>query len=344
MNENLPNIYGNNQLPSISDLVFRITDEISTMLAYWDRHQVCRFANRAYLEWFGKRKEDMINKITMHELLGPLYHLNLPYIKAALEGKKQVFEREIPLPTGGTRHSLATYIPDIRDGEVMGFFAHVADVSYVKDLEAKLLKARREMLRTVIDTQEMERFEMAASITENINQTLASCNILLYSNDHVDDKNILDKITAAIRTAINDLNDISISLRPPGIDILGFVAAIENYIIHLKPKRLSAIRFSCSSDEIELLSISNKRFIFRIIQAFIRIVNENVSLLVVDINVTYQSPAIEILFTMNDPNYKFNRDSKQFLDILYRVDYYEGTIEEISIENKKIIRIAFSIE
>ncbi|MDB5135596.1 MAG: fold protein [Mucilaginibacter sp.] len=106
-----------------------IADHISAMLAYWDTNLVCRFANSAYLDWFGFTKEQMVNKMTLDELLGPLYVLNLPYIKGALAGKPQTFERTIAVPGGGVRYSLANYIPDIAEGVVKGFYVHGADIT-----------------------------------------------------------------------------------------------------------------------------------------------------------------------------------------------------------------------
>lgn len=82
--------------------------------------------------------------ITMKELLGPLYELNLPYITAVLQGEKQVFERRIPRPTGGFRESIATYTPYIIDGVVRGFFVHVADVTLLREREAALQLAMQE--------------------------------------------------------------------------------------------------------------------------------------------------------------------------------------------------------
>lgn len=111
-------------LPSLSAMGLLVSDHISAMIAYWDNRQICRFANNAYLEWFGRTREEMVDRITMEELLGPIYSKNLPYILNALKGERQVFEREIPLPDGtGSRHSLATYTPDIADGYVRGFLS-----------------------------------------------------------------------------------------------------------------------------------------------------------------------------------------------------------------------------
>lgn len=120
----------------------KVTDHVSAMLAYWDKDLICRFANAAYLQWFGKCHEEMVGKITLPDLLGELYDKNKPYIEKALTGEVQVFERDIPLPDGtGTRPSLAHYYPDIADGQVRGFIVHVADVSPVKKLEHELKRS-----------------------------------------------------------------------------------------------------------------------------------------------------------------------------------------------------------
>jgi len=123
------------------ELAIKLIDNIPAMLAYWDIRQVCRFSNGAYHEWYGKSREDMIG-ITLKELLGSMYKKNLPHIKKALAGEKQTFMREITLPDGTVRHSIGTYVPDLVDGKVLGFFVHVADVTPLKILEQELKAAK----------------------------------------------------------------------------------------------------------------------------------------------------------------------------------------------------------
>jgi PAS domain S-box-containing protein len=126
------------QAITFGELALRVVDHAPAMLAYWNRDQVCLFANSAYVEWFGKGRLDVVG-LTLRELLGPLYELNLPYITAALAGERQVFERTIPRPDGsGARESLATYTPDVKDGTVRGFYVHVADVTQLKALQRQL--------------------------------------------------------------------------------------------------------------------------------------------------------------------------------------------------------------
>lgn len=112
---------------------FRVAENTDAMLAFWDKDLRCKFANSSYLKWFGKSPLEMIDKITLPELLGQLYPKNLPYITGALKGVVQVFERDITLPNGEIRSTIATYKPEIKDGVVMGFYAHVADISALKN-------------------------------------------------------------------------------------------------------------------------------------------------------------------------------------------------------------------
>lgn len=120
-----------------------IADGLPALVAYWDKDLLCQFANSAYLEWFGKSPESLIGKITLRNLLGEhLFSLNEPYIRAALSGKKQNFERALIKADGSTGYVLADYIPDIDDnGTVVGFYVLVADITSIKKSEADLLLA-----------------------------------------------------------------------------------------------------------------------------------------------------------------------------------------------------------
>lgn len=74
----------------IHDYAILVSDHVPAMLAYWDSNLFCRFANHAYLDWFGVRREDMIDKMHISELLGnSLYELNMPFIEGVLSGLPQ---------------------------------------------------------------------------------------------------------------------------------------------------------------------------------------------------------------------------------------------------------------
>lgn len=116
-----------------------IADHMPGMVGYWDKSLHSRFANQAYLEWFGRSPQEMVG-ISIQELLGPaLFALNEPYIRRALAGEKLHFERTLTKADGSIGYTLAHYIPDRNpQGEVVGFFVQVNDVSGLKQTELAL--------------------------------------------------------------------------------------------------------------------------------------------------------------------------------------------------------------
>ena len=116
-----------------------IADHMPGMVGYWDKSLHCRFANQAYQEWFGRSPQEMVG-IRIQDLLGPqLFALNEPYIRRALMGEKIHFERTLTKADGSTGYTLVHYIPDCNlQGEVVGFFVQVNDVSGLKQTELAL--------------------------------------------------------------------------------------------------------------------------------------------------------------------------------------------------------------
>lgn len=116
---------------------------IPGMVGYWNKNLQCTFANHAYLEWFGKTQEQM-QGIYIHELMGQeLFLQNEPYIRTALAGERQSFERTLIKVDGSTGYVWAHYIPDWMDGQVQGFFVLVSDITDLKKSDSDLQENRR---------------------------------------------------------------------------------------------------------------------------------------------------------------------------------------------------------
>ena len=115
-----------------------IADNLPGMVGYWDRQLVCKFANVAYLEWFGKSPREMLG-IRMQELMSEeLFRKNEPYVGGALNGESQAFERTQIKADGSTGHTWTHYIPDLADGSVSGFYVLVSDITEIKQAEIQL--------------------------------------------------------------------------------------------------------------------------------------------------------------------------------------------------------------
>lgn len=127
-----------------------IIDQMPAMIGYWDRDLRNGFGNRAYLEWFGLTPEQMRGRHIRDVIGAQRYALNLPFIEQALAGQTPLFERTIVDAAGVTRHTLASYVPDLSDGAVRGFYAFVTDISQLKRAQRQELESRTR-LQAIID-------------------------------------------------------------------------------------------------------------------------------------------------------------------------------------------------
>jgi PAS domain S-box-containing protein len=131
------------ELKHNNNFIRTITDNIPGMIGYWTSDLKCAFANQHYLTWFGRTMEQM-RGIRMQDLLGDkLFQANQPYIRGALNGEEQKFERTIIKPNGDISHTYAQYIPDIVEGKVKGFHAIILDMTELKRGQESLLDSEQ---------------------------------------------------------------------------------------------------------------------------------------------------------------------------------------------------------
>jgi len=343
ISENNPVPVNDNSKPAIlGKICLRVADNVNAMLAYWDKDEVCRFANNACMEWFGKSRDEMVGKITMKEFLGPLYEERQSFIKEVLAGNKQVFELDLTLPDGSLRHSIATYNPDKINGEVLGFFVHVADINFIKELEARILDSekakRREVLRSVIETQETERELIAYELRDKVNQILASSKMMLGAASKDKAGNVLlETISHNIHETIDELNRISSNLTPSVITMIGFMPGVKEYIDNFKQRHIVKIHFECLDKKIENLAVNDKISIFRIIQNYLLILADKPACNIISIEISRFGSKLILRMSHNNTEFQLPVQRREFIDIEHRLEYYGGAWQESQEENKKIL-------
>jgi diguanylate cyclase (GGDEF)-like protein/PAS domain S-box-containing protein len=129
-----------------------IVDAMPGLVAYWDKDLLCQFANKPYLEWFGRAPKEIIGR-SMRDFLGePLFARNARYVEGALAGQAQQFERSLVKADGSIGHTWAHYVPDITaNGEVVGFYVLISDITQLKDAQSALQQSE-EQLRAIVDS------------------------------------------------------------------------------------------------------------------------------------------------------------------------------------------------
>ncbi len=191
-----------------------VSQGLPGMVAYWDDGLICRFANHAYLDWFGRSREDMLG-LHLRTLLGEkLFLANQAPISAALAGAAQHFERELTMANGEKRQTWAHYIPDIDQGKVRGFIVLVSDVTALKSAQMKVealnrtLEARTEQAESASRAKSTFLANMSHEIRTPMNAVLGMLQLPRLSDLDERQHDHAGKADTAARGLLRVLDDI----------------------------------------------------------------------------------------------------------------------------------------
>ena len=332
----------NSNSTCLNQLSLLVADHLPAKLAYWDKNLICRFVNKACNEWFGKTREQMIGKMHLRELLGRrIFEQNFPHVKEVLFGRQQMFERDTPVPGDKTvRHSLVTYIPHFEHSEVVGFFVEVSDITYVKNLEREIIRAKREMLRNTILTTEKERRHIVELLHESINQRLAVCNWMISNIKR--NPNSVGDVQSYILEVIKELNLVCQDLTPTEIETFGIISAIEMLLEQHCASHPKKLQLECKDESLEEIALNDKLSIYRIVQSFVKLVLMSGGNNKAKIVITYHKPEIHIRLLSNI-GIHLDVETKEYRTIVYRVEYFAGEMIQTKLSNRNCLDIKFSI-
>jgi len=155
-----------------------ITDAIPAYIAYVDRHQRYRFANKAYESWFKPSQEKILGK-TIKEVVGDETYARIEhYIQQALAGNNVNFDASARHPDGAVVDVNVNYIPDFAgDGSVLGYFVVNQDITEIRQREAS---DKQHMLEAARISRINTMGEMVAELAHELNQPLGA--ITIYSD------------------------------------------------------------------------------------------------------------------------------------------------------------------
>ena len=123
---------------SIQPQLLFLTDSVPALLSYIGPDHHYRFANAAYLDWFGIEPGEVIGK-HMREVIGEgAYQQVKPRITRALKGERVRHESHVNFKNG-LRHIDAQLVPQFGpQGEVLGLCSLVIDVTDAKHAEKEI--------------------------------------------------------------------------------------------------------------------------------------------------------------------------------------------------------------
>ena len=204
----------NRSLVDAARFINTVTDALPGRVAYWDSERRCRYANRAWFEWFGVRPEDAVGR-TAEEILGEGYWLSQrARIEAALAGQAQVFERE---SQRGERRRVdeVHYLPDRdADGSVRGLFAIAFDITALKDADVRMrqVNAELELARDRAEAANRAKSAFLANMSHEIrtpmNAIIGLTHLMARETRDAMQRERLAKVDGAAQHLLQVINDV----------------------------------------------------------------------------------------------------------------------------------------
>ncbi|HET9197879.1 MAG TPA: PAS domain-containing protein [Solirubrobacterales bacterium] len=160
--------------PDSPEGIQAMLDALPAMVGYWDTGLINRMANNAYIEFFGVSPAE-VRGTHMRDLLGPeLFAESRRFAEGALAGERQLFDRKIVTPAGETRYTQVSYIPDLSEGQVLGFFVLVTDITERSRIEGEIESSRARLA-------DAERVARMGSWEWDVPANLLTCSDGLYA-------------------------------------------------------------------------------------------------------------------------------------------------------------------
>lgn len=243
-----------------------ITDAVPALIAYFDRKEICGYANRSYAEWFGRSKDSIVG-LSLFEIAGPdLYITFVHHVAQALQGHRVSYEYSMVRSNGRTVYAKSELVPEVGlDGQVLGCFVLSVDITELKEAQAALVNAQKmeavgqltgglahdfnNMLTVVIGNLASlrERHPEAAEIEEFVVPAIKAAQrgaalikrLLTFTRQQpidprpVDIGLLVDDTAALLKRTLPENIDITISITAQSLHALSDPHQLENAILNL---------------------------------------------------------------------------------------------------------------
>ncbi len=124
-----------------------MTDHQPTLLAYIDRDRKVRFANRAWLNWFGKTREEVLGRDVRESVGDVMLESAEDVIAKVLRGEAMGTPADMRGAEGRIGNFWIYRLPDVVDEDIRGYFFIATDVTEMRRTERRLQELNTKLIQ-----------------------------------------------------------------------------------------------------------------------------------------------------------------------------------------------------
>jgi PAS domain S-box-containing protein len=235
------------------------------MLTRCTRDLRYRYVSRAYAELVGRKPEEIAGKPIVEIMGKEGLETILPHVNKVLKGRVVEYEAKMPFRGIEARWLHCVYTPDRDlDGNVIGWFASITDISRRKEAEEALRQSKESLeqrvrertreLRTlnealekeierrkglegeILEVSDREQQRLAQELHDGLCQHLTAVAFMARSvalrlkNHRVIEVGDIEKIAELVNNAATDTRNLSRALHRIDVDAPGLVGALQDLV------------------------------------------------------------------------------------------------------------------
>ena len=208
------------------------------------------------------------------------------------------------------------------------------DITEQEELQEKLLETeqnkKRDVIRSIIETQEKERRQLSIELHDNVNQILSSCKLMLETAKENKEaaSQLIDKCYLNLITAINEIRNISHELNPSAIEDIGLTDAITDLIENINSLGKIFIEYHCQGCREAHLDVTDKVAIYRIVQEGLNNILKHARASKVSIHLYFKEQTVYLKIEDDGIGFDLKNIHRGIglKNIEHRIAYYQGTL------------------
>ena len=240
-----------------------ILNNVPAGIASWRCDLTNRFKNSALASYF-PGADRLPASAHLREVMGDrAYSTAQPSIGAALGGDRTSIEQAYEQSGGAVRWLQEEYVPEIKDGRVVGLYSLFTDVTETRRSHAQV----RDLAQRLESVREEERRRVALILHDGIAQDLFAMKLGLEQiGSRRDDaiQHIVQELTQALQQCMDDIRQLASELRPVALGYFDAATVIAEHARRFET--YSHIKVEVTSADFPLLDEATQLLFYRAAQ------------------------------------------------------------------------------